>query len=115
MDYRSILVVIAYAFFFPLIWQGGNYFCKWCLGSLKAAVENKDEDSNLKAGRYIGLLERLLILIGVTFSSGELILAVIALKTVGRYQELDKKVPAEYFLIGSLASLLYGLIISGVF
>lgn len=65
-----------------------------------------------RAGRMIGSLERLIILLGLVAGSWEIIAAVIALKTVGRFKELDDRLQAEYFLIGSLASILWAALIS---
>lgn len=65
-----------------------------------------------KAGRYIGALERLIIMAGIVFGSWEVVAAVIALKTVARYKELDKQLPAEAFLIGSLASVLWATLLA---
>jgi NADH:ubiquinone oxidoreductase subunit K len=62
-----------------------------------------------KSGRYIGLLERLLIVAGLVWNNWEIILAVIALKTVARHKELDDKIDAEYFLIGSFASIVWAI------
>ncbi|MEP0407639.1 MAG: hypothetical protein ABJD74_10565, partial [Roseibium sp.] len=67
------------------------------------------EIRELKAGRVIGVLERLLIVTGLVLGKWEVLVAVIALKTVARYQELDAKLNAEYFLIGSLASVLWAV------
>ncbi|MBD8878522.1 hypothetical protein [Roseibium polysiphoniae] len=67
------------------------------------------EMRELKAGRVIGVLERLLIVTGLVLGKWEVLVAVIALKTVARYQELDTKLNAEYFLIGSLASVLWAV------
>ncbi len=63
----------------------------------------------VKAGRYIGALERLIIMVGLIIGSWDILVAVIALKTVARYQELDKKIEAEYFLVGSLSSILWAI------
>jgi hypothetical protein len=64
------------------------------------------------AGRMIGSLERLIILVGLIAGSWEIIAAVIALKTVGRFKELDERLQAEYFLIGSLASIVWAALVS---
>jgi hypothetical protein len=37
----------------------------------------------------------------------------VALKTVARYSKLDDQDKAEYFLIGSLASILWAVIVTG--
>ncbi len=66
----------------------------------------------LRSGWIIGYLERALILVGVLFGSWEVIAAVIALKTVSRYKELDDQIPAEYFLVGSLASLAWAVAVA---
>lgn len=66
----------------------------------------------LRAGRYIGLFERLLVSLGVIVHQWEIIVAVIALKTVARYRELDNQITAEYFLVGSLVSLLWAVLVT---
>ena len=69
-------------------------------------------DDALRSGWIIGYLERGLIVSGVLFGSWEVIAAVIALKTVSRYKELDDRIPAEYFLVGSLASLAWAVAVA---
>lgn len=44
--------------------------------------------------------------------SWEILVAVVALKTVARYKELDDQINAEYFLIGSMASILFAVIMA---
>lgn len=77
----------------------------------KPPADEADEEA-LKAGRVIGSLERILISIGLIAQSWEVMVAVIALKTVARYQELDKRIEAEYFLIGSLVSILWAVAVT---
>lgn len=60
----------------------------------------------------IGILERILIFVGLTASSWEILAGVVALKTVARYSKLDEQNRAEYFLIGSLASILWAVIVT---
>jgi hypothetical protein len=64
------------------------------------------------AGRFIGSLERLIIMIGLFAGSWEIIAGVIALKAVARFKEIDQRIQAEYFLVGSLASVLWAIIIT---
>jgi len=98
---------------FLLTW-GGNQFCRYVFlfTGLSVAV-SPDPNEPAKAGRIIGSLERLIIAIGLVAGSWEVIAAVIALKTVARFQELDDKKFAEYFLIGSLCSLFWATLITG--
>jgi len=69
----------------------------------------------MKAGRVIGSLERILIVIGVLTVRWEVLAGVVALKTVARYKELDTQLNAEYFLIGSLASILWAILVAALF
>ncbi|WP_289035534.1 hypothetical protein [uncultured Roseibium sp.] len=135
----AVLIGVGYALFVPLIWIIGNLFTKWVIDRAvdelvptpKTAPPATQEDETsvtpaaaipsdqhqvsdaetreLKAGRVIGVLERLLIVTGLALGKWEVLVAVIALKTVARYQELDTKLNAEYFLIGSLASVLWAV------
>lgn len=104
-----------------LLTSGGNVACRllFRLSGLKktssaAAPDADNEDSEaIRAGWIIGSLERLIIAVGLLAHSWEVLAAVIALKTVGRFKELDYKIPAEYFLVGSMFSLLWSVIITG--
>ena len=131
-------ILVGYALFVPLIWQAGNALIRTCIigplgtGALvrgvrpsgdagpaddakgAAARQNgtarEREERELKAGRVIGALERLLIVAGLCLGKWEVLVAVITLKTVARFPELEKQIRAEYFLIGSLASVLWALL-----
>ncbi len=117
MDFLADLCFYVLSFF--LITWVGNVVCRDVLRLANipkqpaahppAAGTNQ---TSLKAGRVIGSLERLLILIGLVAHSWEVMVAVITLKTVARYQELDKQIEAEYFLIGSLTSILWAVAVT---
>lgn len=110
-----ILLVLGYFLYFPLIWWAGNKLCRlvFTLAAVEVSPKGHIQEENvLQAGRYIGLFERLLISLGVIVDHWEIIVAVIALKTVARYQELDDKITAEYFLVGSLVSLLWAVLVT---
>jgi hypothetical protein len=102
--------VLGYLLYLPLIWYGGNQFCRliFYAASVETGGRNREQEAaTLKAGRYIGLFERLLVSLGVLLQQWEILIAVVALKAVARYQEIDKQIKAEYFLVGSLASILW--------
>lgn len=103
------LKIIGYLAFVFLIWPVGNRFCRVFIGAEDAAGA-----PGFKAGRFIGLLERVLIVIGLLAQAWEVMAAVVALKSVARYQELDEQRKAEYFLVGSLASILWAVLIAGL-
>lgn len=105
-----------------LLSWGGNAACRQLfrmtgLSATEAPTEGETtsaEDGKARAGRVIGTLERLILAIGILTQSWNVMAAVIALKTVGRFKELDDKTFAEYFLVGSLFSLLWaGLVACG--
>jgi hypothetical protein len=120
----SVLRVLGYFAFVPLTWQLGNVVVKWVLGLSGAqkgvgtsgsahgsqGAATQISSSTINAGRYIGLLERLLIVVGVVTGRWDIIAAVVALKTVARYKDLDDQFTAEYFLVGSLTSILWALL-----
>ena len=120
----SLIQSLGYIFLLFMLWPVGNLICSLVLQNIKIKIEpfNKNEEdsseNNIKlideprVGKIIGFLERLLILVGVISLQWPLIAAVIALKTVARYKELDKQISAEYFLVGSLISLSWAIVIS---
>jgi hypothetical protein len=109
----ATLQIAAYATLALLLTLGGNFVCKWVLRlSATAPPPETGEKITLRAGRVIGVLERILIFAGLTVSSWEILAGVIALKTVARYSKLDEQNRAEYFLIGSLASILWAVLVT---
>ena len=97
-----------------LLMRGGNELCRLVFFfSGLTNVNSPDPVQPVKAGRIVGSLERLVIAMGLAAGSWEVVAAVIALKTVARFKELDEKLFAEYFLIGSLFSLLWASAVTG--
>lgn len=78
--------------------------------------ESRDQRHGLElAGRWIGMLERLLVFVAVLARLESLIGFVIAVKAVLRLPEAREKWSrelAEYYLVGSLASLAWALVIA---
>lgn len=109
------LQAFGYAALLALLTYGGNAACRLVLRwSATSTPPERGENITLRAGRVIGILERSLIFLGLIASSWEILAGVVALKTVARYSELDKQDKAEYFLIGSLASILWAVAITAL-
>lgn len=108
------LHVAAYSVIALILLTGlGNEVCRGLFrfsGLASKPEETADEDK--PAGWIIGWLERLIIAIGILTHSWEVLAAVIALKTVARFKELDDQRFAEYFLVGSLFSILWAVVIT---
>jgi len=106
-----VLYVLAYV----AVVLGGGRVVQWVTRSFLAKVSDADHRPGLPlAGRYIGWLERFLILTFVAFDYGEAVGFLLAAKALVRYPEIqeDKKRHfAEYFLVGTLTSV--GLAILG--
>ena len=108
-------IILAYIALLALLTFGGTVACKLVLQwSATKAPPESGEKITLRAGRVIGILERLLIFVGLVASSWEILAGVVALKTVARYSDLDKQAKAEYFLIGSLASILWAVVMTAL-
>jgi len=75
----------------------------------KKEKEEKDEEE-YNRGKYIGILERTFIYFLVILQQYTAIGIVLGLKSFARYKELDKRGFAEYFLIGSMLSILTALL-----
>ena len=58
------------------------------------------------SGRIIGILERLLVFPLVLLDQWGALGLVLAAKSIARFKDLDQRLPAEYYLVGTLTSLL---------
>ena len=65
----------------------------------------------LARGRLIGILERALVLTLVLLGQYGALGFVVAAKALARFRGLDDRDFAEYFLIGTLASLLHAVVV----
>jgi hypothetical protein len=102
-----ICIVTALAFFTV---HGGTYIVRGLLKKTGTAPMTKEEKIDVvefNRGRLIGALERLLLLAVVVAGSYEALGFIVAAKGLIRGHELEKdRNLTEYFLIGSLASVL---------
>jgi len=91
----------------------GNLACQKFFRWTGLKIEtDKAEDADYRAGWIIGGLERSVLAVGIVTHSWEVLAAVVALKTVARFKELDDQRFAEYFLVGSLFSILWAVLIT---
>jgi hypothetical protein len=68
------------------------------------------ESPSYPVGRYIGMIERILIAILVVKNAYAGIVIIGAIKTLARFKQFDEKNFAEEYLLGSLLSVLFGFI-----
>lgn len=72
-------------------------------------INEKDEEE-YNRGKYIGILERTFIYFLIVFQQYTAIGFVLGLKSFARYKDLDKRGFAEYFIIGSMLSILTAIL-----
>lgn len=94
-----------------LIWKPSNITIKKLLSLYKPDGENNDNNKNNNAGEFIGVLERIIILVLMSISQYSAIGLVLTAKSIARYNKIseDKKF-AEYYLLGTLLSTAIAII-----
>ncbi len=65
---------------------------------------------NLSRGMLIGYIERLLVILLIVVDAYSSIAFIIAAKSIARFKQLEDRNWAEYFLLGTLASIFLGLV-----
>jgi FlaA1/EpsC-like NDP-sugar epimerase len=107
-----IATVIVYVF----VVFGGIYFVRVLLDSIPSTQKKEEENSN--KGMLIGILERAMILTLWITGSPAAIGFVLTAKSIARFKEFDDKEFAEYYLIGTLSSMLLavfgGIVLKGI-
>lgn len=79
----------------------------------KKSVNELNFKEDYMAGRFIGTLERIVILIFITIGQYSAIGLVLTAKSIARYDEIVKnKITAEYYLLGTLLSTVFVIILS---
>lgn len=71
--------------------------------------DTAQEESSIKGGRWIGILEREMIVMLGLVKQYDAMAFVLAAKSIARYQQLDNKDFAEKYLIGTLLSALIAM------
>lgn len=98
--------------------QVSSVIIKQIISYWELEIENNNNDSLKNAGKYIGILERLLVFGFVITHQISAIGFLIAAKSVFRYNDLSKskdKKLTEYILIGTLLSFTIAIIIGVVY
>lgn len=86
--------------------EGGNAVVR---GVLPEDGPEPAAEEDLEAGSLIGTLERWIVLLLGLAGRWEAVALVVAAKSVARFEELKKRPFAEYFLVGTLTSILVAM------
>ena len=92
-----------------LITSFANIFIKISLSSTKLQIMTNEKE--LKVGRYIGTVERILTVIAIIAGAYEAIAALYASKTAIRFGQTQNDPRfGEYFMLGTSISALFGIL-----
>lgn len=123
MGPASVAMTLAMGLMLLIAWRPGAIFVRLLLESVR--VESSDVAQScgnavdeLRAGRWIGMLERTIISVLALCNQFGAIAFVLTAKSIARFKMLDDKEFAECYLVGTLAStalaILASLAIQGV-
>jgi len=87
-----------------------NLFIRWFMRATGISAGEKNSDHLLRAGRVIGVLERILFLIFIVNNHYDAAGFLIAAKSILRFKETETA-KTEYLLIGSLLSFLIAVLL----
>ncbi len=114
---KVLVVAAGYAF----CWKGGTAVVRNLLARYPQVLPETTEKAGraeYAMGRTIGVLERFIIFTLVLFGQWGALGFVIAAKSIARFKELENQSFADYYLMGTLASVLSaivaGIIVSAV-
>lgn len=107
---RWILIIL-------LIMKPANIVFRLLFFSFKPDAEDKGgiEEKNKRAGSIIGCLERILIVIFISVKQYSALGFILTAKSIARYDAIAKdRTFAEYYLIGTLVSVVYSIVLYAV-
>lgn len=116
MSAEHISALALTATIFIIIERGGTYIVKGCLKKADTlphvtsdGSDQKIDEAEVNRGRLIGNLERLVLVLVAAAGSYAALGFLIAAKGLIRSEEFQKRDFTEYFLVGSLSSVLVAL------
>ncbi len=95
-----------YALLYLLAVAGGNYAVRWVLGRVPEVAGVNE--GLARAGRWIGYLERLMILTMILGGSYSAVGFVFAGKAIARFREQKQ---TEYYLLGTFTSFAWAVVL----
>ena len=113
---RWFHTALGYSVIFCIIWKPTEILISKILAMFPIVPENKSPEEistkekasaekSLKAGAYIGLLERVIVIALVLLNAPTAIGFVLTAKSVARFKQLEDQSFAERYLVGTLLSV----------
>lgn len=103
----ELTTVAVYGSAFLFAHEGANTIVQGILP--QEAPASPEDQQDLEAGYLIGTLERWIILVFGLAGRWESVALVVGVKSIARFEELKQRAFAEYFLIGTLSSVLVAI------
>ncbi|WP_326909803.1 DUF3307 domain-containing protein [Sedimentibacter sp. MB31-C6] len=111
----SGFVIVSWTFALLLIHKPANIVIQKLLSIYKPVSNNSDMKEVNNAGRFIGTVERIIMLIFLSIEQYSAIGLVLTAKSIARYDKISKEKDfAEYYLLGTLISTLFVIVVSFV-
>lgn len=105
-----LTVVVAGSFAF--LATGGSAIVSATLAGLSPGLEAREEQPGVKgSGRLIGVLERATTVVLIVVGQWAAIGLLLTAKSIARFEELKQRDFAEYYLVGTLTSLLVAVLV----
>ena len=109
LPWSGITTGALYLSAFVFAHEGGNTIVRGVLP--EKGPEPEDVGDDLEVGYLIGSLERWIILLLGLAGLWQAVALVVAVKSIARFEELKKRAFAEYFLVGTLTSVLVAIVL----
>lgn len=107
--------VLSWGLALLLIHKPANITIQKILSAYKPTDEADKQSADIKAGRFIGTLERVIMLFFMGINQYSAIGLVLTAKSIARYEKITKEKDfAEYYLLGTLLSTMVVIICAGI-
>ncbi|HFB39092.1 MAG TPA: hypothetical protein ENJ76_01570 [Oceanithermus sp.] len=103
------MTVVGVVLLFLVVVPGGSPFVRWVLSRVPAARPSSGKEGIEAAGRWIGYLERTLILALILAGEPAGVGFVFAGKAIARFSEREQ---VEYYLLGTFASFTWAVVLA---
>lgn len=102
--------IVIYSLIFVIIWNPAAFFVNRLLMYITDEDSFALEKNDLSVGRIIGKLERIIISVLILYNQFGAIGFVLTAKSIARFKQLDDRIFAEKYLVGTLTSVLIAFI-----
>lgn len=110
---RTVTTIVAWCTALLLIWKPANILIQRLLAMYRPANSDNGDVRSNNAGRFIGTLERIIMLILIALGQFAAIGLVLTAKSIARFEKISQEKDfAEYYLLGTLLSTLIVIVSS---